>query len=425
MARARGQGGAPARPGPGAVSRRPGRWGLIDRACPHRGADLAFGRLEADGLRCPFHGWKFDADGRCLETPAEPAGSTLCSGSASAAIRCRSALGRRLRLARARGLGAAGAAGVRRLRRAGEPQLRLQGPLALQLAAGVRGRHRSGASVVPAPLPARTSRSSKPPTAGSSAPPAPARSAGERWPMTRVMREFCQPEIRFESVADGLLRLHRLRPMTDELTHVRVTHAAFPATFVDPAVGDDHDHADARAGRRHPHLLVQLLHQLRRAARQGDDARPAPGLCLAPGLRAAQGPAQPLGLRPRGAAHPHLPRHGRGRHQPARPVGGGEHGRDPGPHPGAPRHHRQGDHGQPAHPAEGDRDGARRRPAADGARARTRPQPSPGRTRSTASPRPTAGTPTGAAPPRPSAPARPGWPRRRRSRARRLGRGRR
>jgi len=47
-----------------------GGWGLLDRACPHRGADLAFGRAEADGLRCPFHGWKFDASGACLETPA-------------------------------------------------------------------------------------------------------------------------------------------------------------------------------------------------------------------------------------------------------------------------------------------------------------------------------------------------------------------
>ena len=52
--------------------------------------------------------------------------------------------------------------------------------------------------------------------------------------MTRVMREFCQPEIRFENVAEGLVRLTTLRPMTDELTHVRVTHAAFPATFVIP-----------------------------------------------------------------------------------------------------------------------------------------------------------------------------------------------
>ena len=33
-----------------------GRWGLLDRDCPHRGADLAFGRHEGDGVRCPFHG---------------------------------------------------------------------------------------------------------------------------------------------------------------------------------------------------------------------------------------------------------------------------------------------------------------------------------------------------------------------------------
>ena len=55
-----------------------GDYGLLDRDCPHRGADLAFGRNEGDGLRCPFHGWKFDVTGQCIETPAEPTGSTLC-----------------------------------------------------------------------------------------------------------------------------------------------------------------------------------------------------------------------------------------------------------------------------------------------------------------------------------------------------------
>ena len=55
-----------------------GQYGLLDRDCPHRNADLAFGRLEAGGLRCPFHGWLFDTAGNCLETPAEPAGSTFC-----------------------------------------------------------------------------------------------------------------------------------------------------------------------------------------------------------------------------------------------------------------------------------------------------------------------------------------------------------
>lgn len=56
-----------------------GRLGLLDRDCPHRGADLAYGRLEDGGLRCAFHGWLFDASGQCLETPAEPAGSKLCT----------------------------------------------------------------------------------------------------------------------------------------------------------------------------------------------------------------------------------------------------------------------------------------------------------------------------------------------------------
>ncbi|TWB15559.1 aromatic ring-hydroxylating dioxygenase subunit alpha [Nitrospirillum bahiense] len=56
-----------------------GRLGLLDRDCPHRNADLAFGRLEGGGLRCLFHGWLFDVNGNCIETPGEPAGSKLCT----------------------------------------------------------------------------------------------------------------------------------------------------------------------------------------------------------------------------------------------------------------------------------------------------------------------------------------------------------
>ena len=55
-----------------------GRYGMLDRDCPHRGADLAFGRLEDGGLRCAFHGWLFDVDGNCLQMPAEPVGSRFC-----------------------------------------------------------------------------------------------------------------------------------------------------------------------------------------------------------------------------------------------------------------------------------------------------------------------------------------------------------
>lgn len=54
-----------------------GELGLIDRHCPHRGADLCFGRLENNGLRCPFHGWHFNRDGQCVEQPGEPEGSKM------------------------------------------------------------------------------------------------------------------------------------------------------------------------------------------------------------------------------------------------------------------------------------------------------------------------------------------------------------
>lgn len=54
-----------------------GALGLIGRHCPHRGADLCFGRLEDNGLRCPFHGWHFDRSGQCVEQPGEPEGGRM------------------------------------------------------------------------------------------------------------------------------------------------------------------------------------------------------------------------------------------------------------------------------------------------------------------------------------------------------------
>ncbi len=49
-----------------------GRVGLLDEYCPHRRASLFFGRNEECGLRCVYHGWKFDADGRCVDMMNEP-----------------------------------------------------------------------------------------------------------------------------------------------------------------------------------------------------------------------------------------------------------------------------------------------------------------------------------------------------------------
>jgi phenylpropionate dioxygenase-like ring-hydroxylating dioxygenase large terminal subunit len=51
--------------------------GLLELHCPHRGTSLEFGLVGDEGIRCCYHGWLFGADGKILETPGEPAGSTL------------------------------------------------------------------------------------------------------------------------------------------------------------------------------------------------------------------------------------------------------------------------------------------------------------------------------------------------------------
>ncbi len=50
---------------------RSGGYGLLDRHCPHRRADLLYGFIEERGLRCSYHGWRYDRDGRCLAQPFE------------------------------------------------------------------------------------------------------------------------------------------------------------------------------------------------------------------------------------------------------------------------------------------------------------------------------------------------------------------
>ena len=53
-----------------------GKLGLLDLYCAHRGASLYFGRNEEAGLRCVYHGWKFDVEGNCLDMPNAPEGET-------------------------------------------------------------------------------------------------------------------------------------------------------------------------------------------------------------------------------------------------------------------------------------------------------------------------------------------------------------
>jgi phenylpropionate dioxygenase-like ring-hydroxylating dioxygenase large terminal subunit len=54
-----------------------GRIGLVDAFCPHRRAPLFLGRNEECGLRCVYHGWKFDVDGNCVDLPSEPESSPM------------------------------------------------------------------------------------------------------------------------------------------------------------------------------------------------------------------------------------------------------------------------------------------------------------------------------------------------------------
>ncbi len=219
-----------------------GGYGLLDRDCPHRGADLSFARYEVDaagqtGIRCPFHGWKFAANGQCLDTPGEPAASTLCQ----------------------------------HIKQRSYPVVEKAGVLFAWLAEDDQG----GAPPPFAPLdcfvaPASHSFAFKgmwqanwlqcvevgidpahpsflhrflhdvalDDIAGNAGGKQ-FRSAsagdvdGQRWPMTRVMRELHRPDIQFAPTPAGF-RLSALRKINDETTHTRITHALFPQTFVIP-----------------------------------------------------------------------------------------------------------------------------------------------------------------------------------------------
>jgi phenylpropionate dioxygenase-like ring-hydroxylating dioxygenase large terminal subunit len=212
-----------------------GQWSMLDSDCAHRGADLSFARHEGDGIRCPFHGWKFAANGDCLDTPAEPMGSML----------------------------------HQRVRQRSYPVIEKSGVIFVWM---------GPENETPPPLPeldcfnAPSSHSfafkglwnanwlqcfevgidpahpsflhrflhdEELSGIGNNAAGKQFRSAsvgsvnGQSWPMTKIMREFSRPDINFEVKPYGM-QILSIRPMTEELTHVRVTQSIFPATFVIP-----------------------------------------------------------------------------------------------------------------------------------------------------------------------------------------------
>src|SRR6185295_16287079 len=56
-----------------------GKIGVVERYCPHRNANLFWGRNEESGIRCVYHGWKFDTAGSCVDMPNEPPESNFKS----------------------------------------------------------------------------------------------------------------------------------------------------------------------------------------------------------------------------------------------------------------------------------------------------------------------------------------------------------
>ncbi len=210
-------------------------WALLDRDCPHRGADLSFARFEpgAQGsrLRCPFHGWQFDASGQCTETPAEPLGSKLCERVKQRSYPVIEKNG--LLFAWMGPLGST------------PPPLAdfdcFNAPESHTFAfkglwncnwlqafeVGIDPAHASFLHrfFEDQSLDEAYGRQFRGASAGTL--------DGERLPMTRVMREFDRPDISFEATDYGM-QLTTLRPLNAEQTHVRVTNAIFPSTFVIP-----------------------------------------------------------------------------------------------------------------------------------------------------------------------------------------------
>jgi hypothetical protein len=202
-----------------------GRYGLIERACPHRGTDLAYGRLEAGGLRCAFHGWLFDVGGHCLETPAEPEGSRMCANIRQKAYPIREKSGILFAY-----MGS------------GEPPafphfdcftapsthtFAFKGMIDCNwlqsLEVGIDPAHTSFLhrffhDEEPEKGYGKLFRD---------------KSIDSDMPMTRIMREFPRPQIDVEPTDYGM-RVVTLRRISDAKTHVRVTNLMFPHAFIIP-----------------------------------------------------------------------------------------------------------------------------------------------------------------------------------------------
>ena len=208
-----------------------GSFGLLDRDCPHRGANLAFGRNDGDGLRCPFHGWKFAADGTCISTPAEPTGSTLCKMVRQRSYPLMEKAGTLFAWLGAEGSTPPPFPALDCFTAPATHSFAFKGLWKCNwlqaFEVGIDPAHASFLHrfFFDESLEASYGRQFRGASLGEI--------DGQRLPMTKVMREFDQPDISFDEMPYGL-RLKSLRRINESITHVRVTNAVFPQTFVIP-----------------------------------------------------------------------------------------------------------------------------------------------------------------------------------------------
>ena len=202
-----------------------GRYGLIGRRCPHRGTDLAYGRLEDGGLRCAFHGWLFDVGGKCLQTPAEPEGSNLCANiqQKSYPVVERSGI-----LFAYMGPGEPPefphfdcfvAPGTHTFAFKGMIECNWLQSLEVGIdPVHTSFLHRFFHDEDPSEGYGKLFRD---------------KSVDSDMPMTKIMREHAQPRIEVEQTDYGM-RVITLREISDKNTHVRVTNLMFPNAFIIP-----------------------------------------------------------------------------------------------------------------------------------------------------------------------------------------------
>jgi phthalate 4,5-dioxygenase len=249
------------------VKNHDGSWALLDRDCPHRGANLAFARHETDhyennstprniyagqvpislqkegstAIRCPFHGWAFqtsgNAPGQCIDTPAEPENSTLCTQIKQRAYPVQEK---------------AGVVWAWLGDTAPEPVPALDcfvAPASHSFA--FKGMWQAnwlqcfevGMDPAHPSFLHRFLQDADLAETGNNAGGKQFRSAaagdvaGERWPMTRVMRELHRPRLSAQAIGSDTLqgiRITALRALSEQTTHVRITQAIFPHIFVIP-----------------------------------------------------------------------------------------------------------------------------------------------------------------------------------------------